>query len=240
VRLHITVAGAAYNFGEKFGASPEQVIALLRIVKQRGLTPSLTFHPGTQCTDPTAWVRYIEVAYAVSQRAEVDLDRLNVGGGFAVWRDCQPPDLERVFTQISDRTKAFFGDKSPALVCEPGRAMVAPAFTLATQIKALRGLRTVFLNDGIYGLLSEFRDLGVPQRYQVWRAGSKLAGPSAAYMAFGPTCDSIDKLPSPLNLPKSVQEGDNLLFSEIGAYSLSLATSFNGYGKCEIVVVTDL
>ena len=240
VRLHIPVAGAAYDFGEKFGADPEQVAALLRCVKQRGLTPSLTFHPGTQCTDPAAWVRYIEVAHAVSQQAEVDLDRLNVGGGFAVWRDRQAPDLERVFTQISDCTKGLFGDKSPALVCEPGRAMVASAFTLATQIKALRGLRTVFLNDGIYGFLSEFRDLGVSQRYQVWRAGIKLTDPSAAYTAFGPTCDSIDQLLSPLHLPKSVQEGDYLLFSEIGAYSLSLATTFNGYGACEIVAVTDL
>ena len=239
VRLHIPVAGAAYDFGEKFGAGPEQVVALLRRVKQRGLTPSLTFHPGTQCTDPAAWVRYIEVAHAVSQRAEVDLDRVNVGGGFAVWRDRQAPDLERVFTQISDCVKALFGEKSPALVCEPGRGMVASAFTLATQIKALRGLRTVFLNDGVYGLLSEFRDLGVSQRYQAWRAGSKLAGPSAAYTVFGPTCDSIDKLPSPLHLPKSIQEGDYLLFSEIGAYSLSLATAFNGYGGCEIVAVTD-
>jgi ornithine decarboxylase len=47
-------------------------------------------------------------------------------------------------------------------------------------------------------------------------------------------------LPSPLHLPKSVQEGDYLLFSEIGAYSLSLATTFNGYGACEIISVTDL
>lgn len=97
----------------------------------------------------------------------------------------------------------------------------------------------MFLNDGVYGLLSEFRDLGVSQRYQAWRAGSKLAGPSAAYTVFGPTCYRIDKLPSPLHLPKSIQEGDYLLFSEIGAYSLSLATAFNGYGGCEIVAVTD-
>ena len=82
--MHIPVAGAAYDFGEKFGAGPEQVVALLRSVKQRGLTPSRTFHLGTQCTDPAAWVRYIEVAHAVPQQAEVDLDSLNVGGGFAV------------------------------------------------------------------------------------------------------------------------------------------------------------
>ncbi|MDG2407087.1 MAG: type III PLP-dependent enzyme [Paracoccaceae bacterium] len=240
VRLYVPVAGAAYDFGLKFGAGPAQAAALLRCVKQRGLTPSLTFHPGTQCTDPAAWVQYIDVAYEVSQRAETALKRLNVGGGFTVWRERQAPDLERVFDRISDQTIALFGAKSPALVCEPGRAMVASAFTLAVKIKALRGLRTLFLNDGIYGLLAEFRDLGVPQRYQLWRAGRRVTGPSAAYTVFGPTCDSIDQLPSPLHLPKSAQEGDYLLFPAIGAYSLSLATSFNGYGGGDIVAVGDL
>ena len=240
VRLHVPVAGAAYDFGEKFGAGPELATMLLRCVKLRGLTPSLTFHPGTQCAEHAAWTRYIEVAHAVSQQAEINLERLNVGGGFAAWRDHKAPNLERVLTRICDHTKALFGDKSPKLVCEPGRAMVASAFTLATRIKALRGRQTLFLNEGIYGLLSEFRDLGVSQRYHLWRDGQKLTTPSADYTVFGPTCDSIDQLPSSLHLPKSVQEGDYLLFSDIGAYSLSLATTFNGYGDCEIVSVTDL
>ena len=54
VRLHLPVTGAAYDFGMKFGAKPAQVAAFLRWVTERGVTPSLTFHPGTPCTDPAA------------------------------------------------------------------------------------------------------------------------------------------------------------------------------------------
>ena len=67
-----------------------------------------------------------------------------MGGGFRVLRDHQAPNLKGVFGQISARIKALFGAESPALVCEPGRAMMASAFTLVLQIKALRELRTVF------------------------------------------------------------------------------------------------
>ena len=112
--------------------------------QQHGLTPSLTFQFGTQCNAPATWVCYIEVAHAVSQPAGIWLDRLNVGSGFTVLRDHQAPNLKRVFGQISARIKALFGAESPALVCEPGPAMVASAFTLVLQIKALRELQTVF------------------------------------------------------------------------------------------------
>ena len=237
VRLHLPVTGPAYDFGMKFGAEPAQVAALLRLVTERGLTPSLTFHPGTQCTDLAAWISYIDVAYALVEQTSTRLKRLNVGGGFAAQRDFDAPDLERVFAGIRGRTQALFGTKAPALVCEPGRAMVAPAFTLVTRIKALRGAGTLFLNDGIYGLMTEFRDLGLPARYHLWRDGAPITGPKAPFTVFGPTCDSLDQLPQPLDLPICLQEGDYLLFPEMGAYSVALATRFNGYGCSDIVVV---
>jgi ornithine decarboxylase len=53
----------------------------------------------------------------------------------------------------------------------------------------------------------------------------------------GPTCDSLDQLPQPLDLPICLQEGDYLLFPEMGAYSVALATGFNGYGGSDIVAV---
>ncbi|NIP76590.1 MAG: type III PLP-dependent enzyme, partial [Xanthomonadales bacterium] len=59
VRLHLPVEGAAYDFGAKFGADPEDAADVLRAVADAGFVASMTFHPGTQCADPTAWVSYI-------------------------------------------------------------------------------------------------------------------------------------------------------------------------------------
>ena len=52
VRFKLPVAGAAYNFGAKFGATVELAVDLLKTVAAAGYIPSMTFHPGTQCTDP--------------------------------------------------------------------------------------------------------------------------------------------------------------------------------------------
>jgi ornithine decarboxylase len=240
VRLHLPVTGAAYDFGAKFGAGPDAAAALLAEVARRGLSPSLTFHPGTQCADPEAWASYIATAAEVAQQAGVRLYRLNVGGGFAAHRCAAPaPDLEAVFTRIGQAARAAFAGDPPSLVCEPGRAMVAEAFTLALRIKALRPDGSVFLNDGIYGGLAELRDLPMTARFRVLGPdGAARQGPARPRVVFGPTCDSLDRLPEPVALPADMAEGDWLIFPGMGAYSLVTSTGFNGYGLTDIVPVT--
>ena len=240
VRLALPVAGAVYDFGEKFGVGPEAAVDLLREVAARGHSPAMTFHPGTQCSDPEAWVSYIRVAADVAARAGVALKRLNVGGGVAAHRLGEAPDLERVFDRIGQVTRASFSTM-PELVCEPGRAMVAEAFTLATRIKALRPNGAVFLNDGIYGALSEMRDISASDRVHVFDPqGQPRGGAMIRRVVFGPTCDSLDRLPDPVAFPAEVQEGDYVLFSGMGAYSLSISTRFNGYGVGDPVTVASL
>ncbi len=241
VRLALPVPGAAYDFGEKFGTNPDHAVALLRRVADLGLTPSITFHPGTQCADPRAWGAYIAAAEDVAKRADVTLARLNVGGGFATHRDGQAPDIESIFTHIDDRARQHFGANPPALVCEPGRAMAVEAFTLATRIKALRGDGAIFLNDGIYGGLTEARDMGVGDRITVISpTGQDRKATQRARIVFGPTCDSLDRLPDPVALPGDLVEGDYVLFAGMGAYSRSLTTGFNGYGVGTPVTVAAL
>ncbi|MDR9484885.1 MAG: type III PLP-dependent enzyme [Sediminimonas sp.] len=239
VRLALPVAGAAYDFGDKFGAGVGEAVQLLRRVAQMGFIPAMTFHPGTQCTDASAWAAYVRACAEVARQAGVRLARLNVGGGFAAHRTgAAGPDLEAVFERIRGEVNAAFGACAPALVCEPGRAMVNDAFTLAARVKALRAGGAVFINDGIYGGLAELRDIAPGDRISVHTPdGAKRGGAMGARIVYGPTCDSLDRLPEPVSLPDDLAEGDYLLFHGQGAYSLSIATRFNGYGPGEPVTV---
>ena len=237
VRLALPVAGAAYDFGAKFGLGPDGAAALLREVAARGFTPSLTFHPGTQCADPAAWGAYVGAAARVARAAGVRLARLNVGGGFAAHRTGAAPDLGAVFDRIGAQVARHFSH-APALVCEPGRAMVAEAVTLGLRVKALRAGGAVFLNDGVYGGLMEIRDIGAPDRIRVIAPdGTERRGAAAERVVFGPTCDSIDRLPDPLPLPGDIAAGDHLLIAGMGAYTRSLSTGFNGYALRDVVTV---
>jgi ornithine decarboxylase len=241
VRLALPVKGAAYDFGAKFGVGPDGGIALLKEVARRGYRPAICFHPGTQCEDPAAWAAYIQEAADVAAAAGVAIQRLNVGGGFASHRAGGSPNLERIFDGIRDAVEVAFGREAPQLVCEPGRAMVAEAFTLATRVKAIRQEGAVFLNDGLYGALFEFRDIFAVDRVRAVTAqGTRRAGSCADMVVFGPTCDSLDRLPETVALPDALQEGDYVLFDGMGAYSMSLATDFNGYGQRRPVTVASL
>ncbi len=239
VRLALPVKGAAYDFGAKFGAEPDEAAMLLQLVAERGYVPAICFHPGTQCADPEPWGVYIRAVADVAQAAGVTLARLNVGGGFASNRDGAAPDLKAIFDHIAAVTQDVFGPGAPQLLCEPGRAMVADAFCLAARVKATRDSGAVFLNDGLYGALAEARDMGAVARVRVVsEAGVLREGAHSARIVFGPTCDSLDRLPDPLSLPSDLVEGDYVIFEGMGAYAECLATDFNGYGPAKPVLVS--
>ncbi|MBY6055631.1 type III PLP-dependent enzyme [Leisingera daeponensis] len=242
VRFALPVAGAAYDFGSKFGAAPEEAVDLLKQVAARGWTPALCFHPGTQCEDESAWVEYVHAAKRIIDMAGVRIARLNVGGGFAANRDGVAPDLEKVFAAIGAAADAAFGADKPRLICEPGRAMVSESFTLAARIKGMRKAgEVVFLNDGIYGGLVDIRDMGLPGRVEVVGADGKLRrGERKPRVVFGPTCDSLDRLPDGLPLPCDAATGDYVLFPGLGAYSSAMSTQFNGYGLSDVATVIEL
>jgi len=240
VRLRLPIKGAAYDFGEKFGADPALAVELLQKVKAAGYRASMTFHPGTQCHDSQVWVQYIQTCAEVAKQAGVTLRRLNVGGGFPARRSGHAPQLQAIFTAITEAVAARF-TQPPQLVCEPGRAMVSDAFSLACRIKALHDNGALYLNDGIYGGLTEFRDLNTNHEFTCLSPnGDRRQGATRKRVVFGPTCDSLDKLPEPLPLPCDAEEEDYLLFAGMGAYVNATCTRFNGYGDIQTVTVEKL
>jgi len=241
-RFKLPVHGAAYDFGSKFGASPELATELLRMVADRGYIPSLTFHPGTQCTDPQAWESYISTAAQIARMAGVRVRRLNVGGGFPSHRvGAIEPDLAGIFALIDRATGAAFGADRPELVCEPGRGICADAFSLITRIKAVRDGGHVFLNDGVYGAMTELPLIGNLDRLEVLTPdGLPREGEVLPRAVFGPTCDSVDRLPGEIALPGNIEEGDFVIFHGAGAYSTVTNTRFNGFGQMAQLTVRSL
>lgn len=238
IRFALPVSGAAYNFGSKFGAAPDDAADLLQAAARLGFHPSLTFHPGTQCDDDNAYSTYILAAAKIARRAGVTIERLNVGGGFPSIRDSGDLDLNRYFETIDTAVRSAFS-VPPDLVCEPGRGMVGDAYVLAAQVKSIRD-GAVYLNDGIYGGLSEFPHMGASTFRVIGPDGAPRRDRSRTAKVFGPTCDSLDVLPGLADLPGDLREGDYLVFSSMGAYVTGVSTDFNGYGQRITVPVKSL
>ena len=99
----------------------------------------------------------------------------------------------------------------------------------------------VFLNDGVYGALNELPMIGVIDRYSVLSPDGVLRkGAPVPRVVFGPTCDSVDRLPGELMLPGDLAEGDYLVWASMGSYSLATNTRFNGFGDLQLVTVLSL
>lgn len=243
VRLKLETEGGAYNFGEKFGADEATAVTLLKMVCDAGLVPAMTFHPGTQCENPAAWAQYIEACARTARLASVRLTHLNIGGGFPAFRGGTAPKLVEIFTQIHKTVNRAFGHNAPALICEPGRAMVADSVAVALRVKVMRDNGDLILNDGLYGALGEWRDISqLDERHfcVLSSEGYLKRGTLQNHTVLGPTCDSIDRLPFSVPLPETISEGDYILIQSMGAYSQALCTGFNGYGGGEVITCDKL
>jgi len=59
IRFKIADATAVYDLSKKFGADEGIAIELLQKASALGYKTALTFHPGSQCTDPASYTNYI-------------------------------------------------------------------------------------------------------------------------------------------------------------------------------------
>ncbi|MGY8995572.1 MAG: hypothetical protein ACKVH7_03940, partial [Alphaproteobacteria bacterium] len=86
-----------------------------------------------------------------------------------------------------------------------------------------------YINDGIYGSLSEMVTAQVQMPVRAVRLKGPMSETGADFKMSGPTCDSIDILPFTFHLPEDINEGDWIEIGQVGAYGNALRTNFNGF-----------
>ena len=239
VRMETPKTEALYDLSAKFGAQPDEAARLLGIVAKEGIQPGLAFHVGSQCTTPLAYRNAMELAGQVIAKAGVNIHVLDVGGGFpAAYPGSQAPPLGSFIEEIVNGAKAINLRNDCVLMCEPGRALVADGMSLLVQVH-LRKEGQIYINDGLYGGLSETKIANIQLPVRAIRLDGTLSARVAAFTVNGPTCDSIDVLPHPFLLPDDIREGDWIEIGQVGAYSNANATRFNGFFTDTFVEVED-
>ncbi|HEY0419146.1 MAG TPA: type III PLP-dependent enzyme [Acetobacteraceae bacterium] len=235
VRLALPPGGALYDLSGKFGAAPAEAAALLRAARAHAVRLGICFHVGSQCMDPLSYRRAMALAGAAIRASGVAVEVIDVGGGFPVrYPELDPPPLGAFFAEIE---AAFDALDMPGVTlwAEPGRALVAAGGSVVVQVLARRG-DMLFINDGIYGSLS---DAGAPGfRFPAWLIRNSAA-PRRSFSFFGPTCDSADRMRGPFELPEDTREGDWIELGQLGAYGSSLRTAFNGFDRAGIAEVRE-
>ena len=238
VRLALPKGGAKLDLSGKFGAAPEEAAALLRAARGRAETLGISFHVGSQCLDPLAWRDALALTGQLIAAAGVKIDVVDVGGGFPVaYPDQEPPPMGAFFAEIEAGFERL-GLPAARLWAEPGRALVAAGTSVVVQVQARRG-EALYVNDGVYGSLSDAGALAFRYPARLIRPDGPACAETIGFSFFGPTCDSADVMHGPFMLPSDVAEGDWIEIGQLGAYGACLRTAFNGFDRARIVEVAD-
>ncbi len=239
VRIAISNEHAEIDLSRKFGASPSEALGLVRLCKEHAKKIGISFHVGSQCMHKISFSKAINEVGSIIKKTKIIPDFINVGGGFpSIYPDLIPEPLINYINEIKEAFKNLKLSKTPELMCEPGRALVAESGSTIVKI-ILRKKQKIYINDGTYGSLF---DGGVPNFIFPSRMisnGRIQSKKLTAFNFFGPTCDSLDYMKGPFLLPNNIKEGDYIELGQLGAYGLTFRTKFNGFYSDKIFELSD-
>lgn len=238
-RMAVHHDSAVEDLSSKFGAVPEDIPQILEAIRKIDAEPALAFNVGSGVRDPLAYAHAIDVAKGVLEDLPFRIRLVDIGGGFPRnYPGYEVPALEEYFDVIREHAVQMPLAENAELLAEPGRALAAPGLSTVARV-LLRKKDRIYINDGMYGAFWELRFAGHKRHaVKAYRDGERIENGVEQFVVFGPTCDSSDRLPERVGLPRDIRVGDFIEFEATGAYSLSGRTDFNGFYSDTVVRIT--
>jgi ornithine decarboxylase len=235
LRLRVPNTGSMVELSSKFGALPGEAVDLIAFAHNNKLeVEGLSFHVGSQCTNPENYNQALHLAAGIFDEARsrgFNLKLLDIGGGFPAHYDATVPPFTRLARMINAELDRLF-PQPIEILGEPGRFLVASAAAAVSKIigKAVRGGKlSYYLDDGVYHTFS-----GVIFDHCQYPLKSFKKGPTQICSVFGPTCDALDTISMTEELP-DLDLGELVYAENIGAYSAASSTYFNGFPPAKVV-----
>jgi ornithine decarboxylase len=237
LRLCVPNTGSVVELSSKFGALPGEAVDLIAFAHNNKLkVEGLSFHVGSQCTNPENYSHALHIAAAVFEEAGTrgfELKLIDIGGGFPAHYDATVPPFAKLAKMINAELDRLFPEPIEILA-EPGRFLVASAATSVAKIigKVVRGGKlSYYLDDGVYHTFS-----GIIFDHCQYPLKSFKNAPTQICSVFGPTCDALDTISTTEELP-DLEIGELLYAENIGAYAGASSTHFNGFPPAKVVHV---
>jgi len=234
------------HHGSKFGLPPAQAQQLIADALDRNLDVlGLHVHVGSQLADFDAQAETIVRLASFAARCRDTLGWTarvaDLGGGFGIRHhpDERVTDATELASAAAATARTAFAEAglpAPEVWLEPGRSLVGRAGVTLYRVGAVKRLDGVtwVAIDG--GMSDNPRPQLYDARYTALLANRVDETPAEAVSVAGMHCESGDVLIDDVLLP-SPQRGDLLAVPATGAYTLAMASNYNGVGRPAAVLV---
>jgi diaminopimelate decarboxylase len=231
--------------GSKFGLPPEQALEAIERAQPLGLH----VHIGSQLVDAEAAQLTVDrlAAFAAECRARLGWlpEVVDLGGGLGVRtspQDPAPPSVAKFVRSLLEQVQRAWSLNDlppPLLILEPGRSIVGPAGVTIYRVGLVKHVdesHTYVAVDG--GMSDNPRPQLYGARYTALLANRAEDPAVGAYRVAGKHCESGDVLIDRVELAEPVR-GDVLAVPATGAYTLAMASNYNGVPRPAAVLVAD-
>ena len=253
VAVHTHAAMATGHLDSKFGL-PIETGDAARAVAAALAAPNLDLmglhaHIGSSIAEADPYQetarRFIQFAAAMRERHGWTMGECSPGGGFAV--PYRPDDAALDADHAAEAIIGTLVDACmqadfpvPDITIEPGKALIGPAAIAlyrVNNIKEIAGVRRFVAVDG--GMADNIRPALYGANYTVLLANRAASGDPVISTVVGRYCESGDILARDVPLPADLAPGDLLAFPTAGAYSIPMASQYNGVPRAAIVLVRE-
>jgi diaminopimelate decarboxylase len=228
----------------KFGLAPDDALGAVRAALAAGLdVAGFHVHIGSQLVRADESVAAVERVVELARRCRDELGWaprvFDLGGGLGIrhTRDEEVPSATGFARELVGRFRTAWPDDA-RLILEPGRSLIGRAGVSVYRVGVMKrtpGL-TYLAIDG--GMSDNPRPQLYATRYEALLANRADEPPAGSYRIAGKHCESGDVLIDRVELP-APRRGDLVAVPATGAYTLAMASNYNGVPRPAAVLVGD-
>lgn len=235
----VATATRESKFGLDIESGRAMSVAETAVNSEHVTLAGVQLHIGSQIrgVEPYAIATRLMLEFAADIEAElgVEIDVLDMGGGFPIPYDEDVPATDDIVETIGETIEQTCDDHNltePTLFLEPGRRLVGNAGALLGSVGVVKETphSTFAVLDVGTNAVSSYWPY--PIYALQWGAATER------YDVAGPLCFTGDVIQEDVALPP-LEQGDMVVVDRVGAYSLSSATHTNAEPKPPVVMVRD-
>ena len=232
IRLNPNITGKTHKKistggkDEKFGLAFNDFVNLCKKIKEMNnlKLEGISVHIGSQITNVGPFKKVLTVINKLINKTKINFKYIDLGGGMGISYSNNEKPLN--LRDYAKSVTKFLKNKNTNIIFEPGRFIIGNTAVLITKIiyiKKSNNKYFVVLDAGMNNLM----------RPALYNANHQIIPLKKAKKIFkgnlqfvGPICESSDKFLNIKNF-SFIKEGDYVALANVGAYGMSLSSTYN-------------